>query len=147
MWVRIRNSCLALLALAVAGARAELNPCRFNFGLSGNGPTANYAPDIDYVSIWAGSDENFHVYWIGEMLKACKPGGKLAGKTPVYYSYIIAFTARTDLQLKDCNVGSPNLCEQGANFMRQKKTRIMAQYETYASETARILCLSSCPSK
>ena len=69
------------------------------------------------------------------MLKACKPGGKLAGKTPVYYSYIIAFTARTDLQLKDCNVGSPNLCEQGANYMRQKKARILAQYEKYASET------------
>lgn len=138
MWFRIRNACLALLALTVAGARAELNPCRFNFGLSWSGPTTNYPQDIDYVSIWAGSDENFNVYWTGEMLKACKPGGKLAGKTPVYYSYIIAFTARTDLQLKDCNVGSPNLCEQGANFMRQKKPRILAQYEKYASETAKI---------
>jgi hypothetical protein len=132
------GSWLALLAIAAAGARAELNPCRFNFGISWNGPTANYPQEADYVSIWAGSDENFNVYWIGEMLKACKPGGKLAGKTPVYYSYIIAFTARADLQLKDCNVGSPNLCEQGANYMRQKKARILAQYEKYASETAKI---------
>lgn len=135
---RARKYWPAFLALSAAVVRAELNPCRFNFGLSWNGPTASYPQDIDYVTIWAGSDENFNVYWIGEMLKACKPGGKLAGKTPVYYSYIIAFTARADLQLKDCNVGSPNLCEQGANYMRQKKARILAQYEKYASESAKI---------
>ena len=119
-------------------AQAELNPCRFNFGTGWNGPTATYAQAADYVTIWAGSDEDFNIYWTGAMLNACKPGGKLAGKTPVYYSYIIAFTARRDLQLKDCNVGTPNLCEQGANFMRQKKTRILAQYEKYASETAKV---------
>lgn len=128
---------LTLPLLLAMAARAELNPCRFSFGTGWNGLNANYAAQADFVTIWAGSDEDWNQYWIGDMLKACKPGGKLAGKTPVFYSYIIAFTARRDLQLKDCNVGSPNLCEQGANYMRQKKSRILAQYEKYASEAAK----------
>jgi hypothetical protein len=123
--------------LLAMSTQAELTPCRFSFGTGWNGPDVNYAAQADFVTIWAGSDENWNQYWIGAMLNACKPGGKLAGKTPVFYSYIIAFTARRDLQLLDCNVGSPNLCEQGANFMRQKKSRIIAQYEKYASEAAK----------
>jgi hypothetical protein len=129
----------ALLAsgMALSNANAALRPCGFGFGAGWNGLTANYPASIDFVTIWAGSDENWNAYWIGDMLKACKPGGKLAGKTPVYYSYIIAFTARRDLGLLDCNVGSPNLCQKGANFIRQKKDRILAQYAKYASETAK----------
>lgn len=118
-------------------AHAGLDPCRFNFGAGWNGPAAAYAQEIDYVTIWAGSDEEWNAYWIGAMLNACKPGGKLAGRTPVYYSYIIAYTARRDLQLKDCDVGTPSLCEQGSNFMRQQKARILSQYGKYASETAK----------
>jgi hypothetical protein len=133
-WVRMIGGIL----LAATAALAELSACKFNFGASWNGPDAAYPASMDYVTIWAGSDEDFNRYWIGAMLTACKPGGKLAGKTPVYYSYIIAFTARRDLQLKDCNVGTPNLCEQGANYMRQRKDRILAQYEKYASETAKL---------
>jgi hypothetical protein len=129
----------ALLAsgMALSNAHAALRPCGFSFGAGWNGLTANYPASIDFVTIWAGSDEAWNTYWIGDMLKACKPGGKLAGKTPVYYSYIIAFTARRDLGLLDCNVGSPNLCQKGANFIRQKKDRILAQYAKYASETAK----------
>ena len=124
------------LALSVP-ANAALRPCGFAFGAGWNGLTANYPASLDFVTIWAGADEAWNAYWIGDMLKACKPGGKLAGKTPVYYSYIIAFTARRDLGLQDCNVGTPNLCQKGANFIRQKKDRIMAQYAKYASETAK----------
>lgn len=127
---------LGLLVPALA-AHAGLDPCRFNFGAGWSGPNATYAQESDFVTIWAGSDEEWNTYWIGAMLAACKPGGKLAGKTPVFYSYILAFTAKRDLQLKDCDVGTPSLCEQGANFVRQKKARILAQYEKYASETAK----------
>lgn len=116
---------------------AALKPCGFSFGSGWNGLSVNYAASSDFVTIWAGADENWNTYWIGDMLKACKPGGKLAGMTPVYYSYIIAFTARRDLGLQDCNVGSPNLCQKGANFIRQKKDRILSQYAKYASETAK----------
>jgi hypothetical protein len=133
---RIAVALLAGMALSNP-ADAALRPCGFSFGAGWNGLNVNYPASMDYVTIWAGADEAWNTYWIGDMLKACKPGGKLAGKTPVYYSYIIAFTARRDLGLQDCNVGSPNLCQKGANFIRQKKDRIMAQYAKYASETAK----------
>jgi hypothetical protein len=126
------------LTLCLSGVSpAALDSCKFNFGMGWSGPDKAYPAQLDFVTIWAGSDENWNAYWIGAMLNACKPGGKLAGRTPVYYSYIIAYTARADLKLQDCNVGSPNLCQQGANYIRQKKDRILAQYTKYASETAK----------
>jgi hypothetical protein len=137
----LKSQAITALAafLGLAGpARAELSACKFNFGTSWQGPDYAYPAQIDYVTLWSGGDENFNVYWDGAMLNACKPGGKLAGRTPVYYAYIIAFTARRDLGLKDCDVGTPNLCQQGANFIRQKKDRILSQYAKYASETAKV---------
>lgn len=130
---------LALIAASAPATHAALAPCKFSFGVGWNGLNITYPAAADYVTIWAGSDENWNTYWIGDMLKATRPGGKLAGKTPVFYSYIIAFTARNDLSLKDCNVGTPNLCQKGSNFIRQKKDRILAQYAKYASETAKVM--------
>ncbi len=72
------------------------------------------------------------------MLEACLSGEVLEGVTPVYYGYIIAFTARRDWGLQDCNVGTPNLCQKGADYIRENKARIKSQYEKYASETAEI---------
>lgn len=131
----------SIAGLVLAGlslASAALDPCKFSFGTGWNGPNANYAASTDYVTIWAGGDEEWNADWIGAMIKATRPGGKLAGKTPVFYSYIIAFTARRDLGLKDCNVGTPNLCQKGSNFIRQRKARILSQYEKYASEAAKV---------
>lgn len=129
----------AILAIAMlAGSvQAGLSACKFNFGAAWQGPTYAYPEQADYVTIWAGADEEWNRYWIGALLEACKPGGKLAGKTPVFYSYILAFTARKDLGLKDCNVGTPNLCQQGANYIRGQKARILSQYAKYAAETAK----------
>lgn len=127
-----------LVTMTLGQAWAALTSCKFNFGVGWNGPNATYPQQADYVTIWVGADANFNVWWEGEMLKACKSGGKLAGRTPVYYSYIIAETAKRELKVVDCNVGTPNLCQKGANFMRQSKPVIMAQYEKYASETAKI---------
>ncbi len=129
-------ACLALWGSE--RAQAELSQCKFNFGMSYQGPTYASPAEVDYLTLWTGADEDFNDFWEGAMLKACKPGGKLAGRTPVYYSYIIAFTARRDLGLKDCDVGTPNLCQQGANFIRQKKARILSQYDKFASETAKV---------
>lgn len=128
----------ALVMAVLNPARAELNPCRFNFGMAWQGPTYAYPQEVHYITLWTGAEEDFNVYWDGAMLKACLPGGKLAGRTPVYYSYIVAFTARRDQQLKDCDVGTPNLCQKGANFIRQNKPRILGQCAKYASETAKI---------
>ena len=122
-----------ILLVSLQSIQAKFDPCKFNFGMAYNGDI-NYPSEVDYITIWAGSDENFNQFWIGDMLKKCKS----LGKTPVFYSYIIAFTARNDLGLKDCNVGTPNLCQKGANYIRDKKSRITAQYQKYASATKNI---------
>jgi hypothetical protein len=129
---------LSLVLLWTFQIQAELNPCHFNYGMPFKSATYAYPSELDFLSIWVGDSEDFNIYWEGAMLKACLPGGKMAGRTPVYYSYIAAFTARRDQQLKDCDVGTPSLCQKGANFIRQYKPRILAQYAKYASETAKI---------
>jgi hypothetical protein len=136
VWVAAAFAAFAALAPTL---HAALAPCKFNFGAGWSGLNSTYPAAADFVTIWAGSDEAWNAYWIGDMVKATRPGGKLAGKTPVFYSYIIAFTARRDLGLQDCNVGSPNLCQKGANFIRQQKSRILSQYAKYASEAAKIV--------
>jgi hypothetical protein len=105
---------------------AAFDPCKFNFGMAWNGNGLDYS-EVDYITVWAGSDEDFNVNWTGAMLQKCKS----LNKTPVIYSYIIAFTASRDLGLKDCASGTPNLCQQGANFIRDKKSRILGQYDKY----------------
>ena len=117
-----------LLLLAVQFCVAKFDPCKFNFGRAWDGGDKDYS-EVDYITIWAGSDENWNGNWIGAMLSKCKSDNK----TPVLYSYIIAFTARRDMGLKDCDVGTPNLCQQGAKYIRENKSRITGQYEKYAS--------------
>lgn len=134
----LKIAVLLFSLLFVSQVSAEFSTCHFNFGMCWQGDNYNYPSELDYIAIWAGSDEEFNQYWQGAMLKACLPGGKLDGKTPVFYSYIIAFTARRDLGLQDCNVGTPNLCQQGAQYIRTQWGRITGQYDKYASATAKI---------
>jgi hypothetical protein len=130
----------AILAASwlAATPRAEFSPCHFNFGMAWQGNDYAYPSELDCITIWAGSDEEFNQYWHGAMLRACQQDQALSGVTPVYYSYIIAFTARRDWGLKDCNMGEPNLCQRGARYIREQRSRITGQYEKYADATARI---------
>ncbi|MFW5813452.1 MAG: InlB B-repeat-containing protein [Fibrobacterota bacterium] len=126
--------CLLLSLVMVQQITAGFSTCKFNFGMAWDG-NISYPSEVDYLTIWAGSDENWNEYWIGDMLRACKS----SDKTPVLYSYIIAFTARRDWGLADCDVsGSGNLCTDGARFIREEWSRITSQYEKYASNTARV---------
>ena len=115
---------MMFLCLAqAASAENFFTSCRFHYGAGGaSGALLN---EIDYMTGWAGSGESFNM---SSLFTNCKNNNK----TPVIISYIIAFTARRDLGLKDCNVGTPNLCQQGANYMRQNMPRILAQYAKYA---------------
>jgi hypothetical protein len=62
--------------------------------------------------------------------EAASPFG---GVVPAMVAYIIAFTARRDQGLQDCNVsGTTNLCKYGATYLRGHKDRILAQYAMYA---------------
>jgi len=112
--------------------------CQFRFGM-GYRPDANtdYSAG-DYITIWIGSPStthgtNFNPYWHGAMLDACVKNNKL----PVYYGYIIAFMARDEWGLKDCDVGTPSLCERGSDYIRENRAKIVAKYGSYALETAK----------
>lgn len=86
--------------------------------------------------------------WLGYGSRSCKGDhctnfnngeavrkAKELGKTMAFYMYIIAFEARHQWDLKDCNVGHPSLCEKGATFIRQKRARLIERYENQASES------------
>ncbi len=110
----------------------DISKCRFNYGRP---YTTNPGSEIDYVYQWAGSEENYN---LGNMMRACRPGGALFGKTLVVYSYIIAFTLRRDHLLQDCDVGTSNLCDSGAFYLRNPldRARILGQVSKYAKGTA-----------
>jgi hypothetical protein len=46
---------------------------------------------------------------------------------------------RQNWGLKDCDVGSPNLCEKGANFIRSNRQAIVDMYKHYANEASKII--------
>lgn len=98
--------------------------CRFHWG-AGNA-SGTLLDQIDYMTGWAGSGEDFNM---SSLFSSCKTNNK----TPVIISYIIAFTARRDWGLQDCNVGTPSLCQQGANYIRDSLPRILRQYAKYAT--------------
>ena len=89
-------------------------------------------PELDmFTSGWIGSTEAFG---LSGVCNDTKPGAVLAGKVPTLVSYIVAFTARRDQTLQDCNVsGSNNLCNHGATYIRAHlEDRIIPQYRKYA---------------
>ena len=108
--------------------------CRFHFGTidsrARSNPTMLAQVDM-FTSGWIGSGENFN---LSGVCTQTNPGGAFAGKVPALVSYIIAFTARRDENLQDCNVSSgPNLCNSGATYIRAHlNDRIIPQYVKYA---------------
>jgi hypothetical protein len=125
-------------AAGSGGAGPAGNPvfgqCRFHFGAIDSVVRNNSAllQQLDmFTSGWIGSSENFNLSGICRDIGA---GGVLAGKVPALVSYIIAFTARRDESLQDCNVANQNtLCNHGATYIRQHlEDRIIPQYRKYA---------------
>ena len=106
-----------------------------NYQLDSN---TNYSAG-DYITIWIGipstymNGTDFNPYWQGVMLNACIKYNKI----PVFYGYIIAFMARDEWGLQDCDVATPSLCQRGADFIRLNRARIVAKYKNYATETAK----------
>ena len=69
----MRSPFLLAIAFALAAAsaprvRAELTACKFNFGMSWQGPNYAYPAQLDYVTLWSGGSEDFNAYWDGAML-------------------------------------------------------------------------------
>ena len=114
--------------------------CRFRFGMEYKGPDIDYT-GIDYLTIWIGQRAEgnaacamppcFNPFWHGDMLHIART----LKASVVYYAYIIAFLAKRT-GLYDCDVGSPNLCERGASYIRQNEAAILRTYSSFANETA-----------
>ncbi len=132
---RLGQAVISLIIVFIAylpiPAETFFSACRFHFGTDVGKVSNNAAlmAQIDYCTSWAGSSEDFGM---NSFFTTCKNNSK----TPVVIAYIIAFTARRDLGLKDCNVGTPNLCQSGADYIRQHKPRILSQYVKYAQGAA-----------
>jgi hypothetical protein len=108
--------------------------CRFHFGTLDSKARSNptMLAEIDmFTSGWIGSGEDFN---LSGVCTQTAPGAAFAGKVPALVSYIIAFTARRDESLQDCNVSSgANLCNAGATYIRNHlNDRIIPQYVKYA---------------
>jgi hypothetical protein len=112
--------------------------CRFHFGMDHNQWTNNKVEEVEYLSAWAGSGEDFNLGW---MFNDFKPGAGAEHMLPVLYGYVIAFTSRRDQGLCDCNVtcqtSNENLCSAGAQYLRDHLyDRVIPQYEKYAQGVA-----------
>lgn len=141
----MKKICFGALAL-VGLAQAGFDPCKFNFGESWEGPNSSYAAQTDYVTIWigdGGGKNEYNTYWEGDMLRKCKAGSghAIAGKTPVFYSYMIAFLARNKGGLKDCDVAGMNasnsLCVNGAKYIKENRALILQKYDEFSKGAAK----------
>jgi hypothetical protein len=108
------------------------NQCRFHFGTVDTKARGNAAliPQIDFFTPgWVGQSDTFDMDYACAAVK-----GELSGTTLAVVSYIIAFSARRDQGLQDCNVsGQTNLCRYGATYIRERlENRIIPQYAMYA---------------
>jgi hypothetical protein len=128
-----------LFGISVVQANDFFTTCRFHFGTeiskvydmnSGNTINAATIAELDYFTgPWAGTSESFN---LGNYFKACKT----LDKTPVVVAYIIAFAAKRDLKIDDCNVSQNNLCKKGAGYIRNNRTKILTIYTNYAKGIA-----------
>lgn len=66
------------------------------------------------------------------MLDVCTKNNKI----PLFYAYVIAFEARSKSGLQDCDVGTPNLCQQGAEFIRNNRQSLVNKYTEHATAIA-----------
>jgi len=107
--------------------------CRFHFGTidSFARDNAGIRAEVDYFTPgWMGQQDTFDMQYVCD---EANPGGELDGILPVIVSYVIAFTARRDENLQDCNVGSPSLCDYGATYLRAHlEDRVLPVYSAYA---------------
>lgn len=119
------------------GGRA-FSQCRFHFGTIDSRARNNAAlvQQLDYfIPGWLGQANTFDMQYV------CTDAmGQFSNLVPAVVGYVIAFKARRDRGLQDCNVsGSTNLCRYGATFIRENRAAILDVYRSYAQGFARCL--------
>lgn len=103
--------------------------CRFHFGTDESKAKSNPAlmQQVDYLTGgWIGTSETFNLQDYYNLAKT-------NGKVPVNHTYIIAFAARRDQNIQDCNVSqTSNLCQKGAQYIRNNRQKILNIYASFA---------------
>ena len=74
-----------------------------------------------------------HTSWLSKFNEPAN-----SDKTPYFYAYIAAGKAKSAYGLHDCNVASPDLCHQGANFIRANSSAITQGYTDFANKIKQI---------
>ncbi len=110
--------------------------CKFNYGQDWQGDGHDYPDNVTYIREWLGYGEDLSGNHHG-MLNACKAGGRLDGVTPMFIGYLIAFSARADMDLQDCDVAdregrSTSLCTHGTQYMRDNKQKLLDKHRRFA---------------
>ncbi len=127
-----------LVASSLVSAQAAdiFSQCRFHFGSDESYAKSDSAlmRELDYITgPWTGQSNTFD---IGDYYNLCKSNNKV----PVNQCYVVAFAARRDQGLQDCNVSNTNnLCTDGANYIRQNRDKILGIYSSYASGVNQIM--------
>ena len=116
----------------------DFQNCRFRFGAAFQGPNYDYS-SVDYISTWVGKTTPGFGYWNPYWHKPLLEAAVKFNKTPVFYGYVIAFMGNDQWGLQDCDVGQPNLCQRGADFIRTKREEILSTYKLYAKQAAKIV--------
>ena len=130
--------------------------CQLKYGRDWDGEGKNYGV-YDYITFWIGANScdngkccvtgahctDYNDGWEGVMLRTAKQ----LNKPVVLYGYIIAFEARVNEGLYDCNdpinPGPPNLCTNGAQFIRNRRQLILDRYELHSGKIADIMGTSA----
>jgi hypothetical protein len=107
--------------------------CRFHFGTIDSVAKAagpSMISELDFFTPgWMGQSDSFDMGYVCDEGKA---GGVLGNQVPVIVAYVAAFYAKRHAGLQDCNVGTPSLCEKGAEVIQQNLTAIVNTYKSYA---------------
>jgi|GEM_PF-1211230 hypothetical protein len=140
--MNLRPSILLAAAAMLSVQAADVFPtCRFHYGTDQSfvDPTSKTSipgllAQVDYVTgPWTGQSSTFD---LSGYYTFCKNNNKV----PVNQCYAIAFAARRDQGLQDCNVSnSSNLCTGGANYIRQNQSKILGIYASYGAGVYKIM--------
>jgi hypothetical protein len=107
--------------------------CELAWGANGN--SSNRSSYLDFITTWVGYEPNGG---LDGRCDGCNLVRALAstGATPTYYAYFIGFQASA-AGYGDCNTDSDgqNLCNRGAEWLRNNRDRVVAMYGNYARMT------------
>lgn len=120
---------LLFLSSTLVHAGDAFSTCRFHFGTDETKAKSNSAlmQQVDYLTGgWIGTSETFNLQDYYNLAKT-------NGKVPVNHTYIIAFAARRDQGIQDCNVSQTNnLCQSGTQYIRDNRQKILNIYASFA---------------